>query len=116
MTDTAPPPANGTKGALVALAGSGSQLVQLVIAIGMVANVLLTNRNGSGINENNRELDKMRQEIFSEVKVIYKNQKIYAAYMEEARADRDAILDKLGVAHERRQPLQQVLIPELEDE
>jgi len=95
------PKGNGLGGVLTTLASSGDNWVKLVLVLGIVINTVMTKNNGNGIQQNQQEVDKLRSTVAKQVKAIYKNQRIYAGYMNEARADRDRILDKLGIPHER---------------
>ena len=100
-------PKNGSNigGVLTTLASSGDNWVKMFIVVGIILNTVMTKNNGNGIQSNQREVDRLRYTVAHQIKAIYKNQQIYAEYMNEARGDRDRILDKLGIPHNRAKPL-----------
>jgi len=95
----------GLGGVLTTLASSGDNWVKMFIVVGLILNTIMTKNNGNGIQTNTREVDRLRHNVAYQIKAIYKNQQIYSEYMSEARDDRDRILDKLGIPHERSKAL-----------
>jgi len=77
----------------------------MFIVVGIILNTVMTKNNGNGIATNQREVDKLRYTVAQQIKAIYKNQQTYYRYMLEARADRDRILEKLGIPASRAHPL-----------
>ena len=109
MSNSEPPKVNGVGGniggVLTTLASSGDNWVKMFIVVGIILNTVMTKNNGSGIQNNEREVSKLRYTVAQQIKSIYKNQQIYYRYMLEARADRDRILEKLGIPASRAHPL-----------
>jgi hypothetical protein len=97
---------NGTS-VLSSLASSGDNWVKLMIVFGMILNVYMTNKTSNGVDQNSRELVKARNEIFREVRVIYKNQKKWTAYLREDRMARDQIFEKLGLPPMKQVPIEE---------
>lgn len=107
------PKTNGGMGSLLTtLASSGDNWVKLLIVGGLFVNTLMTGKNGTGIEENRKELDQLRINVARQVKVLYDNQRPFADFMDEIRASQDRIQTNFGIPHPDVTPYPRQEIPD----
>jgi len=100
-------PKGNNKGTLLTtLAASGDRAVQLLLVGGIILNTVMTKNNTSNIHTNSdnisinsRELDKLRNTVAQQIKVIYDNQRAFADFMDETRAGIDRLQTDRGIPH-----------------
>ena len=109
----------GMGGVLTTLAKSGDKWVQVLIVGGIIANGLMTKCNSSHINanaknieSNTEEMSALRNTVANQIRVIYDNQRVFAAFMDETRFALDRIQNKEGIPHQSVTPYPQQEIPE----
>jgi len=97
---------SGMGGLLTTLASKGDKWVQLLIVGGIIVNGWMTKTNSTEIRNNEThiktntaEIDKLREQALKQVKVLYDNQIVWAAYMDETRFALDRLQEKLAVPH-----------------
>ena len=111
---------NGGMGSiLTTLAKGGDKYVQMLIVAGILVNGFMTkcnsnsiNNNSSNIAQNTRELEALRNTAFNQLGVIYDNQRVFAAFMDETRFALDRIQNKEAIPHPSITPYPQQEIPE----
>jgi hypothetical protein len=103
---------NSIGGLLTTLASSGDNWVKVLIVGGLILNTVMTKHNGTGIKDNNRELDQLRVSVARQVKVIYDNQRAYADFMDETRAGVDRLQTQAGIPHPPSTPYPRQEMPD----
>lgn len=89
---------NGMKHLIQTLLSSGDNWTKAIIIGGLVLNTWFTKNNGSGI-------DALHQQVAREVRYIYDQQRHYVEYINLARLQHDAIMEKLNVPHPKLTPI-----------
>ena len=97
---------------MTTLASSGDNWVKLLIVAGLFINTVLTKNNGSGIDKNNQQIDKLRIVASKQIKSIYDNQHFLFDFVEEVRASQDRIQTKLDIPHAASTPYPRAEIPD----
>ena len=116
-----PPKPNGLAGmggVLSTLASSGDNFVKVLIVGGIILNTFWTKNNNSEIKTNNNEIrgnsaeiDKLRNQAISQIKVVFDNQRVLADFMDETRMGLDKIQTKMDIQHPAYYPYHRQEVP-----